>query len=129
MTERTIRSALAVIVAAQPDDLVSVALAHPTVWTAEQVTAAAAAAAATAPPAVVTQLVPVAVAVTADYCTMAMLGDGDAVLVCHVTESSFEVTAVRREADRLVLLGDRAETPSVGVDNLGRVGRGCGGSG
>ena len=52
MTERTIRSAFAVIVAAQPDDLVSVALAHPTVWTAEQVTAAAAAAASTAPPAV-----------------------------------------------------------------------------
>ena len=66
MTARTIRSALAVIVAAQPDDLVSVALAHPTVWTVEQVTAAAAAAASTAPPAVLTQLVPVAVA--ADYC-------------------------------------------------------------
>lgn len=65
MTARTVRSAPAVIVAAQPDDLVSVALAHPTVWTVEQVTAAAAAAASTAPPAVLTQLVPVAVA--ADY--------------------------------------------------------------
>jgi hypothetical protein len=50
MTERTIRSAFAVLVAAQPDDLVSVALAHPTVWTAEQVTAATAAAAAMRPP-------------------------------------------------------------------------------
>ena len=119
MTERTIRSAFAVIVAAQPDDLVSVALAHPTVWTAEQVTAATAAAASTAPPAVVTQLVPVAVAVAADYCTMALLGDGDAVLVCDVTESSFEVTAVAREGDRLVLLGDRTETPSVGAARPG----------
>ena len=117
MTERTIRSAFAVIVAAQPDDLVSVAVAHPTVWTAEQVTAATAAAASTAPPTVVTQLVPVAVAVAADYCTMALLGAGDAVLVCDVTASSFEVTAVRREGDRLVLLGDRAETPSVGVND------------
>jgi hypothetical protein len=112
MTEHTIRSAVAAIVAAQPDDLVSVASAHPTFWTAEQVTAATAAAAATAPPAVVTQLVPVAVAVAADYCTIALLADGDAVLVCDVTESSFEVTAVRREGDRLwaVLLGDRTET-------------------
>jgi hypothetical protein len=50
VTERAIRSAFAVIVAAQPDDLVSVALAHPTVWTAEQVAAAAAVAASTAPP-------------------------------------------------------------------------------
>jgi hypothetical protein len=31
-----------VIVGAQPDELVSVVLAHPTVWTAEQVAAAAA---------------------------------------------------------------------------------------
>ena len=50
LTERTIRSAFAVVVAAQPDALVSVALARPTAWTAEQVTAAAAAAAATATP-------------------------------------------------------------------------------
>jgi hypothetical protein len=52
------------------------------------------------------------VAVAADYCTIALLADGDAVLVCDVTESSFEVTAVRREGDRLwaVLLGDRTET-------------------
>ena len=120
MTERTIRSAFAMIVAAQPDDLVSVAVAHPTVWTAEQVTAATAAAAATAPPAVLTQLVPVAVAVAADYCTMALLGDGDAVLVCDVTESSFEVTAVRREGDRLVLLGDRTETPERRREPTGR---------
>ena len=119
MTERTIRSAFAVIVAAQPDDLVSVAVAHPTAWTAEQVTAAAAAAAATAPPAVLTQLVPVAVAVAADYCTIALLGDGDAVLVCDVTESSFEVTAVAREGDRLVLLGNRTETPSVSAARPG----------
>jgi len=50
VTERAIRSAVAVIVAAQPDDLVSKAFAHPTVWTAEQVAAAAAVAASTAPP-------------------------------------------------------------------------------
>ena len=118
VTECTIRSALAVIVAAQPDDLLSVGLAHPTVWTAEQVTAAATAAASSTPPAVVTQLVPVAVAVAADYCTLALLGDGDAVLVCDVTASSIEVTAVRREGDRLVLLGDRTETPNVGVNGL-----------
>ena len=66
-----------------------------------------------------TQLVPVAVAVAADYCTLAMLGDGDAVLVCGITESSFEVTAVRRKGDRLVLLGDRAKTPSVGASRPG----------
>ena len=47
-----------------------------------------------------------------------MLGDGDAVLVCEVTESWFEVTAVAREGDRLVPLGDRPETPSVGVNGL-----------
>ena len=66
-----------------------------------------------------TQLVPVAVAVAVAYCTMAMLGDGDAVLVCDVTESSFEVTAVAREAERLVLPGDRTETPSLGASRPG----------
>jgi hypothetical protein len=118
-----------VIVAAQPDALVSIAVAHPTVWTAEQVTAAAAAAAASTPPAVVTQLVPVAVAVAADYCTMAMLGDGDAVLVCDVTESSFEVTAVRRESDRLVQLGDPNRDPERRRERSGRAGRSCAGPG
>jgi hypothetical protein len=71
-----------------------------------------------------TQLVAVAVAVAADYCTIAVLGDGDAVLVCDGTESSFEVTAVKREGDRLVLLGDRTEPPaSTGADRAGTPGR------
>ena len=109
------RAAFAAVVPSQPDELVSIALAHPTAWTVEQVDAAAAAAAATAPPAVLTQLVPAAVAVAADYCTIAMLGDGDAVLVCDLFESTFEVTAVGRDGDRLVLLGEQTETPSVGV--------------
>ena len=49
---------------------------------------------------------------------MALLGR-NAVLVCDVTESSFEVTAVAREGDRLVLLGDRTETPSIGAGRPG----------
>ena len=115
MTERTIRSAFAVIVAAQPDDLVSVAVGPSDGLDSRAGDGGRRRSRVHRTPAVVTQLVPVAVAVAADYCTMAMLGDGDAVLVCDVTESSFEVTAVRREGDRLVLLGDRTETPSVGV--------------
>ena len=39
--------------------------------------------------------------------------------MCDVTESSFEVTAVAREGDRLVLVGDRPETPSVGAGRPG----------
>ena len=118
LVESIMRAAVAAVVPSQPDELVSIALAHPTAWTVEQVDAAAAAAAATAPPAVLTQLVPAAVAVAADYCTIAMLGDGDAVLVCDLFESTFEVTAVGRDGDRLVLLGEQTETPSVG-DGVG----------
>ena len=119
LAESIMRAAFAAVVPSQPDELVSIALAHPTAWTVEQVDAAAAAAAATAPPAVLTQLVPAAVAVAADYCTIAMLGDGDAVLVCDLFESTFEVTAVGRDGDRLVLLGEQTETPSVGVGVVG----------
>ena len=43
------------------------------------------------PPAVATHLVPVAVAVAADYCTLALLSDGDAVLVQQRPDKSFRI--------------------------------------